>query len=200
MVTKRRDTSRKRESILDAAQQAFMDEGYDNSSMDRIAEMAEASKRTVYNHFPSKEELFQAVLNRLFDEACALKQIAYDAERSVEAQLGDFANAKMEILKNPAWLGMMKVTAGVFVSNPELAKESVLRAEDREDTLAAWLQAAADDGRMHVPDPKLAAGAFWAMVSGAFFWPTIFLGPMKTSEARAMKEELIQMFLARYGV
>ncbi|MBU2548404.1 MAG: TetR/AcrR family transcriptional regulator [Proteobacteria bacterium] len=199
MVAGKRDTSKKRESILEAARQAFINEGYDNASMDRIAEIAGASKRTVYNHFPSKEDLFREALNRLIGEAVALKQIKYDPKRSLEAQLGDFANAKMEIMKNPSWLGMMKVTTGVFISNPNLVKETMMRAEDEEDTLAAWLREAHEDGRLNVPNPGLAADAFWAMVGGAFFWPAIFLGPMKAGEAKTLKKELIEMFLCRYG-
>ena len=50
-----------------------------------------------------------------------------------------------------------------------------------------------------MPNPGLAAEVFWAMVGGAFFWPAIFMGPMKAGEARKMKKELIQMFLCRYG-
>ena len=57
----------KRDIILDAATMAFRDEGYECTSMDRIAELAGASKRTVYNHFGSKEALFQAVVERLFE-------------------------------------------------------------------------------------------------------------------------------------
>ena len=51
----------KRKTILDAAMAAFRDDGYESASMDRIAELAGASKRTVYNHFGSKEALFQAI-------------------------------------------------------------------------------------------------------------------------------------------
>ena len=94
MTARKRDTSKKRDSILDAAAQAFMDEGFDNASMDRIAEIAGASKRTVYNHFPSKEDLFRAVLNRFMEQAFALKQISYDPACRLEDQLGAFADAK----------------------------------------------------------------------------------------------------------
>ncbi|MDJ0762898.1 MAG: TetR/AcrR family transcriptional regulator [Myxococcota bacterium] len=200
MTAKKRDTSKKRDSILDAAEQAFTRDGYDNASMDRIAEIAGASKRTVYNHFPSKEDLFQAVLDRFMAQAYALKQVTYDPKRSLEAQLGDFANAKMEVLNNPTWVGMIKVTIGVFISNPELAQEAMLCAEDEEDTLTTWLRAAHRDGRLNVPNPKLAADLFWAMVGGAFFWPAFFQGPMKLRQATAMKKELIQIFLARYQI
>ena len=194
----KRNTSKKRESILNAATEAFMKDGYDNSSMDRISELANASKRTVYNHFPSKEDLFRAVLERFFEEIMELKQIKYDPKKSLEAQLSDFADAKIEITKNPSWLGLLKVATAVFITNPDVALETIQRTEDAEDTLAQWLEAATGDRRMEVDNTKLAAEAFWAMVGGAFFWPSIFFGPMKAKEADEMKKELVGIFLAKY--
>ena len=61
-VRKKRDTSQKRKAILEGAVKVFTKEGFDASSMDHIAEVAGVSKRTVYNHFPSKEILFQAIV------------------------------------------------------------------------------------------------------------------------------------------
>jgi TetR/AcrR family transcriptional regulator of autoinduction and epiphytic fitness len=200
MSGRKRDTSKKRTSILDAAKEAFIKDGYDNASMDRIAELAGASKRTVYNHFPSKEDLFRAMLGRLMEETIHLKQVRYDATRPLATQLGEFADAKQAISRNPSWLGMIKVTIGVFIGNPELGREVLKRAEDEEDFLVTWLEAATEDGRLKVTDPALAAEAFWSMVGGAFFWPSLFLGPMKTSRSKAMKKELISMFLSRYEV
>ena len=193
-----RDTSRKRDSILDAALEAFQNEGFDNASMDRVAEIAGASKRTVYNHFASKDALFKAVINRFMGEISALKQIPYDAERSLEEQLALFAETKLSILDNPAWLGLFKVGLGVLIRDPELARESLAQAETGEDYLAHWLQAATADGRLHVEEPDLAAEMFWAMLSGAFIWPHLLQGPMDAAHIGSLKEELIQTFLARY--
>jgi TetR/AcrR family transcriptional regulator, regulator of autoinduction and epiphytic fitness len=190
--------SKKQIDILDAAVQAFQELGYDNASMDYIAKIANASKRTVYNHFPSKEALFMAVMNRFMEEASQLKQITYSSDRTIEDQLSEFAEAKLAVANNPSWLGLMKVSAGVFISHPDLSAQIMARAEDLEDTLAIWLQSATEDGRLVVKNPKLAADVFWSMVGGAFFWPSIFMGTMKTEEAKLMKEELIQTFLARY--
>ncbi len=193
-----RDTSRKRDSILDAALEAFQNEGFDNASMDRIAELAGASKRTVYNHFTSKDALFKAVINRFMGEISALKQIPYDAGQSLEEQLALFAEAKLSILDNPAWLGLFKVSLGVLIRDPELARESLAQAETGENHLAHWLEAVTADGRLHVENPELASEIFWAMLSGAFIWPHLIQGPMDSTHIRALKEELIQIFLARY--
>ncbi|MBN2526087.1 MAG: TetR/AcrR family transcriptional regulator [Deltaproteobacteria bacterium] len=198
MVEKRRDTTKKRTQILDAAATVFIEDGYERASMDRIAEMANASKRTVYNHFSSKEELFQAVLERVIDEAMELKQITYDSSKSLTSQLEKFADAKIAFTQKDDWLGMIKVTAGIFSSHPELVQKTIQQAEDN-DTLAVWLQAATDDGRMKVENPRLVSTVFWSMIGGAFFWPVIFSGPFPKMDVIPLKKEMIKMFLERYS-
>ena len=184
---------------MDAAARAFIDEGYERTSMDRIAERAGASKRTVYNHFTGKEELFQAVLRRLLDETAALKQIPYRPDASLRSQLNKFAEAKIAFTKSEEWLGMLKVTAGVFSSHPELAEETIQYAE-QNDTLIDWLEAATADGRMTVSNPRLTASVFWSMIGGAFFWPAVFHGPIADKDIRPLKAEMLDMFLERYAV
>ena len=53
---------RKRASILAAARVVFTREGYAGASMDVVAAEAGASKRTVYQYFADKEELFAATV------------------------------------------------------------------------------------------------------------------------------------------
>lgn len=53
---------RKRQAILQSAQQVFLSEGYVQASMDKIAKQAQMTKQTLYRYFPSKVELFQATL------------------------------------------------------------------------------------------------------------------------------------------
>ena len=65
-------THRKREAILQAAISEFRAHGFAGTSMDRVAAVAEVSKRTVYNHFPSKDELFAAILTQLWQRAQAM--------------------------------------------------------------------------------------------------------------------------------
>jgi TetR/AcrR family transcriptional regulator of autoinduction and epiphytic fitness len=167
--------------------------------MDRIAETAGASKRTVYNHFASKELLFQAAFDRLKDELQELRSISYDPERELTAQLGEFVDAKRAVSENPAWLGLMKVATAVFIANPDMARETMARIAEEEDQLVVWLQAATADGRMDVENPARAAQVFWAMVTGVFFWPCLYLGPVDGKEAVALKEDMVGLFLARYG-
>lgn len=199
MARKKRDTSKKRASIIDAAIQAFQEDGYDNTSMDRIADVAGASKRTVYNHFPSKDALFQAVIERFMTESREAKQIAYDPDRSLAEQLSDFADAKLDALTNPAWRGFLKVGLSAMFRDPELATGVMGQAEVGARHLEAWLEAATEDGRLRVTDPALSAQVFWGMVSGALFWPQALGGTLDPEVETVLRAELIQTFLARYA-
>jgi TetR/AcrR family transcriptional regulator of autoinduction and epiphytic fitness len=188
----------KRDEILAAAREVFVREGYATASMDRIAEVAGASKRTVYNYFPSKEELFHEVVEQGMVEVFALEQVSYDPSRSLQAQLEQFADAKLSFAESPDRVGMMKVMAGMLISDPALVETVAARSRDKDDPLVRWLRAATEDGRMNVEDPRLAAEVFWAMTSGAFFWPAVFGAQVSASEASVLRTELVRVFLARY--
>ena len=64
MTSTQRLTDRKREAIVEAAIAEFRAHGYDGTSVDKVAATRRVSKRTLYNHFPSKEELFAEILRR----------------------------------------------------------------------------------------------------------------------------------------
>lgn len=55
---------RRRPLVLDAAIKLFVEHGFEGASMDAIAEAAGVSKPVVYDCFPSKDELFNAMLDR----------------------------------------------------------------------------------------------------------------------------------------
>lgn len=47
-----------RQSISDAATRLFMERGFDNVTVDEIAEVADVGRKTVFNHFARKEDMF----------------------------------------------------------------------------------------------------------------------------------------------
>ncbi|BAK66538.1 putative TetR family transcriptional regulator [Sphingobium sp. SYK-6] len=65
-ISGRREARRldRRDMILSVAQAYFLAHGYAGTTMSGIAAEVGGSKGTLWNHFPSKEELFTAVLLR----------------------------------------------------------------------------------------------------------------------------------------
>src|SRR3990167_3276958 len=62
-------TDRKRDAIVQAAIGEFREHGFNGTSMDRAAAAADGSIRTVYNHFPSKEELSGAIVMLMWERS-----------------------------------------------------------------------------------------------------------------------------------
>lgn len=197
-MAKKPDLSKKALSILDAAAKVFQEEGYEKASMDRIAEVSNSSKRTVYNYFPSKEELFITVVRKLIEDLQALKQIHYDPAKTLEEQLEGFVEAKLAAVKNPSWRGVTKAAFAVFIRDPEFAKRTIAECEAGEDTLAVWLGEAVKDNKLRVEDIEVATKLFWATLTGAFIWPSIFHDPVDEQTEQILKAEVINTFLTRY--
>lgn len=61
---KEREKQQRREEIIQAAENVFFTKGFDQSTMDDIAEEAELSKGTLYLYFKSKEDLHMAVAHK----------------------------------------------------------------------------------------------------------------------------------------
>src|SRR3954471_23906747 len=56
-----------REALLQAALEVFAERGYTGASVDQIAERAGYSKGALYWHFPSKDDVFFALLEERID-------------------------------------------------------------------------------------------------------------------------------------
>lgn len=84
--------------ILDAAQALFLERGYQRTTIERIARAARASKATVYEHFPSKEELFLAVAVH------AMESLHREIEPALLAEGPDAARPEDAV---DAWLHLM---------------------------------------------------------------------------------------------
>ncbi len=64
----KRNPERTRKRILDAATTEFSAHGLSGARVDAIADRAKANKRLIYHYFNSKEDLFLAVLERMYEE------------------------------------------------------------------------------------------------------------------------------------
>lgn len=190
--------SRKRQTILDAAVAEFGRLGYEGTSMDRIAEVSGASKRTVYNHFPSKDALFQAVVDAYGAAMHGRKQVTYDPARPLEDQLAQFIAAELALWTDPVWKDFTRALLAMFLKDPGLARAQAVR-HAADDPMEAWVRAAADDGRLAVADPALAAKVFAALVGGAFTWPAVYRGGLDPASPGALEDEVVQTFLGRYA-
>ncbi|MFD1561492.1 TetR/AcrR family transcriptional regulator [Paraburkholderia silviterrae] len=200
-ATPQRLTDRKRAAILEAAIEEFLAAGYDLTSMDRIAARASVSKRTVYNHFPSKEALFAAILHRLWDASEGSAPPAYQAGQPLREQLLALLLRKLRLMTDESFLALARVAIGAGIHSPERARDMVARLGQREEDLTVWIRAAAADGRLRIDDPLFAAQQLHGLVKAFAFWPQITMGqpPLGEDEQQQVAQAAADMFLARYA-
>ncbi|MCQ2993466.1 TetR/AcrR family transcriptional regulator [Pseudomonas syringae] len=202
MTAPMRLTDRKREAIVLAAIAEFRDTGFEVTSMDRIAARAEVSKRTVYNHFPSKEELFAEILQRLWCRIGEIPDSIYRTGVTLRHQLRSMLRAKMQTLSDTNCLDLARVALGATIHSPERAEVWLARLDEREETFAAWIRAAQADGRLKPADPTFAATQMHGLLKGFAFWPQVtFNKPVLSPEQQAdVIESTLDMFLGWYEI
>lgn len=104
----------KKEVIRQAALQLFLQQGFAATSTDAICQQAGVSKETLYRHFSGKTALLVDILqnltvgNSLGEKSRTVWQQAL-TERQLEPALLEVAQAIMDTLMNPVYLGLLKI-------------------------------------------------------------------------------------------
>src|SRR5712691_11856175 len=84
-----------RTRILDAAMLVFRRHGFRRSSIEQAADAAGLTRQALYHHFKSKEALFRAVIERLYENALAAEIAAAHAAEKAGGSLADILVAQL---------------------------------------------------------------------------------------------------------
>ena len=154
---------RKRQ-ILSVATGLFSRQGYAGTTTRQIAHEADVNEALIFRHFPTKEELYWAVLEAKILEAAPVKRFE-EAVASAEG-LEVFESAALEILERRAkddTLSRLLLFSGL--EKHELAERFFATyVADYYERLAEHIARLMDAGTMRRTDPMLAARAFLGMV------------------------------------
>lgn len=163
--------TRSRALIMAAAAQVFLEQGYPGTSVDDIAAAAGVSKRTVYNVFVDKEQLFRAIIGeaiataeRFSAELAATTAGATDAADALTTLARELAASVLGGRVVP----LRRLLIGEARRFPEFAVEYYERAPGRVmAAVAVALRSFADRGLLRVDDAELAAEHFAFLAIGA---------------------------------
>jgi len=195
-------TEIKREDIIQAAIDEFKENGFKATSMDRIAATAQVSKRTVYNHFESKEVLFQAITQQLCDNFSQVSDHPYDPETPLSAQLEMIAKQEMDYLISPDFLSTMKMITAESLSSPELIRSNLDDFQESGIGVVKWITQADKDGKLITTDPVMAGKQFLALIEAFALWPQLYgyKGMPSKKEQQEVIDSAVEMFLNNYAV
>ncbi|HEY3912803.1 MAG TPA: TetR/AcrR family transcriptional regulator [Stellaceae bacterium] len=157
----------KAESILAAAKEEFLANGFGAVSMDTIAREAGVSKATVYAHFAGKEELFGAVIGRECERRFAGLRVGELDPGDVRASLTLLGRRFLELLLSPDAVALHRIILAEVTRFPALGEVFWRAGPERNLTqIEAFLQRATNAGSLALPDTRLAAEQFAGLVRG----------------------------------
>ena len=118
----RRKEARPQE-LLDAALALFVEKGFAASRAEEVAQRAGVSKGTLYLYYPSKEELFKAVVRQNLSSLIAEgEEMAAQFEGSSSELLGCLLRTWWERVGNTPAAGIHKIVLAEVRNFPELAQ------------------------------------------------------------------------------
>ncbi|MCJ0764124.1 TetR/AcrR family transcriptional regulator [Variovorax terrae] len=189
----------KRQAILEAAIDEFTEHGYDHASVDAIAARAEVSKRTLYNHFGSKEGLFAALVDEVAQRISMSASIEYEAAEPLRAQLLRYANESRRLMSRPANLRLLRAVLAEHIRHPQRVEPVLEKYWRTEYGFTDWVEAARRDGRL-AGDPVRLGQVMSSMMKSIIFWPTVLgRGTPSHKQTDAAMSDAIEMFLQFYG-
>ena len=193
-------SERKRDDIIRAAKDEFRDRGFGATSMDRIAEVAEVSKRTVYNHFDSKEALFKAVAQDMCNIFQRISEYPYEAETPVRQQLETIARRQMDFLCSERTLRLFKMLTAEVLAAPELTRPMLENLQKENVGLIKWIKAASNDGKLNVTNPVWAGKQFMALLEAFTSWPYLYglEHVQDETQQREVVRSAVDIFLGHY--
>jgi len=165
----RREENRlaRRASIVAIARDAFLDHGYAATSMSTIAAQLGGSKGTLWAYFPSKEELFAAVLDDLTAAFRADIEEALRPGRSLRAALLYFCESFLRKVMAPNAVQLHRLIIAEVDRFPEIGPLFYERGPKLvTDSLTAYLAEQMDEGLLRQADPVRAASQLTDLVKG----------------------------------
>lgn len=152
--------SAKKQAILSAALEAFSQFGIHGTRLEQVAERAGVSKTNLLYYYPSKEELYLAVLRHILAIWLApLKAFREDFTPLVAIQ--EYIRLKLEVSRdNPqaSRLFCMEMLQGAPVLKAELEGSLKALVEEKSAIIAGWVAS----GKLAPVDPHHLIFMIWA--------------------------------------
>jgi AcrR family transcriptional regulator len=198
----RTKSNARRQAILDVAAQTFRELGYERTTMGEIRSRVGGSKATLYNYFPSKEELFFAVIAAEVEaDVEAIYTCLDPAAESVVEALHAFGDRLLRALYAPCAIALRRlVIAEAGRSNLGVLcyEHGPKRGHGR---LGAFLRAAMAQGRLPEADARVAAWHLYGLLEAELLQRGLLCAqdPVTDDEIAGCVQRAVAVFMAAYG-
>src|SRR5271165_2936759 len=187
-----------REAIVEAATRLFLEHGFGSVSMDELAEAAGLARRTLYNQFASKEEIFREMLLRVSGQLEHAFPPGIETQGDVEEVLHLVARMILELHRQPEYLGFLRMVVADSRQFPWIAEEFAAVMDPLSARLARYLAHLTALGILDCRNPMLAAHQFMGLLNEFSLWPWMMGRTGIPVPDQDVVEETLRMFLRSY--
>ncbi|MEL7487906.1 MAG: TetR/AcrR family transcriptional regulator [Pseudomonadota bacterium] len=192
----------KEAAIIDAARETFLSRGFDAASMDAIAMSAGVSKRTVYNRFRSKEDLFAAAILETCRRILPLDIENIEQSQPTEEFIRTTAITFLRGVFAPESIALRRIAAFESARKPALGR-SYLEHGPRwmARNVAPMLARAAERGELDISDPEQAVWQLGALITEPLY-TEILMGDDPEDRDAAIERQIdrgLAAFFKIYG-
>jgi TetR/AcrR family transcriptional regulator, regulator of autoinduction and epiphytic fitness len=187
-----------REAIVEAAELLFLERGFGAVSMDDLASAAGVARRTLYNQFASKEEIFREMLLKVSDQLEHALPPGIETQGEVEDVLRVVARMILELHRRPEYLGFLRMVVADSRQFPWIAEEFAAVMEPQAERFTRYLAHLTAMGILDCRNPLLAAHQFMGMLNELSLWPWMTGRETVPVPEGDIIEETIRMFLQHY--
>ena len=187
-----------REVIVAAATRLFLERGFGAVSMDELAAAAGVARRTLYNQFESKEQIFREMLQRVSGQLEHAFPPGIETQGDVEAVLRLVGRMILKLHKNRDYLGFLRMVVADSRQFPWIAEEFAAVMDPQTERLVRLLAHLTSMGVLHCRNPMLAAHQFMGALNDVSLWPWMMGRERIPVSDEELVEETIRMFLEHY--
>jgi len=190
------------EAILAAAAEIFLKEGFDRASVGSIARQAGASTETLYSRFPTKEQLFEAVISRKTDILLQKFSQLLVREQPIEKVLMKYGSNLLDFMLLPEMQNLNRTLISAAPQFPKLAGRFwQLCPEREEDQLAQYLEIQIKSGVLVPFNTKKISELFFSLCLGQYLLHAqMFVRTLPDpAERKKHIRAVVSMFLAAYA-
>lgn len=163
---RQREKEAVRNQILTAATELFVEQGYENVSMRKIAERIEYAPSTIYLYFQDKEQLFSTIALEVFEELTRRITALEALELAPLEKLRQGMRVYIDFgLAHPHHYRLTFGPSPVPQS-PDRIPPCEAAGHECFDTLRRALRACADNGDIEVENLEVLAQSVWTMIHG----------------------------------
>ena len=127
-------------AIVAGAARLFLQRGFGAVSMDELAEAAGVARRTLYNQFASKEDIFREVLLRVSRQLEDALPPGIETQGGVEDVLRRIARTVLELHRNAEYLGFFRMAVADSRQFPWIAEDFAAVMDPQTERFARYLE------------------------------------------------------------